>query len=434
MGTERKIIQVDTAGPRLSKEKRKRRNRALILLTVLAAGVAFTFFMMNRSDVKVIGDYTISTVKSGNLTLSTEASGDVVLPMQVTIVSPEEGYASSLDVEVGTTVTTHTVLAVLEDPDLIENIDDYTSSLATSIITLEELEAENVFTIRDLEVTYTRLLTDIEEAEEDVAQNKALSQLKSSRESDYEDSLNDLKDLQEQLEDNRLDLEKEEILGTISLKKQQAIIDQAEITLIRTRNDLEALKIKSPISGSVISLNENLSVTGSYIDQADELFVIADTTQVYFDLEVYEQYATQLVKGDIMTVSVSSNIIDAEVVQIGQTASISSDGLSATVTVRARPLETIQLTSGASAIAEIDLGTKENVLLLPRGSYLTTGSQKYVYKLEGNKAYKTAVTFGDIEGTKVEVVKGLEAGDQIITSGYQNFIDQDVVEINPDNK
>jgi hypothetical protein len=39
------------------------------------------------------------------------------------------------------------------------------------------------------------------------------------------------------------------------------------------------------------------------------------------------------------------------------------------------------------------------------------------------------VTFGEIQGSQVEVLNGLEAGDTIISSGYQDFIDQDVISI-----
>jgi multidrug efflux pump subunit AcrA (membrane-fusion protein) len=52
-----------------------------------------------------------------------------------------------------------------------------------------------------------------------------------------------------------------------------------------------------------------------------------------------------------------------------------------------------------------------------------------VYKIEGKKAKKTAVEFGEIQGNQVEVVKGLAAGDRIIVSSYSEFIDESVVEL-----
>jgi len=80
-------------------------------------------------------------------------------------------------------------------------------------------------------------------------------------------------------------------------------------------------------------------------------------------------------------------------------------------------------------VATITLGTTTDSLVLPRGAYLTTGGQKYVYKVNGTTAKKTAVEFGDMQGNKVVVTKGLEAGDRIITTGYTSFIDSDTVEL-----
>jgi HlyD family secretion protein len=62
-------------------------------------------------------------------------------------------------------------------------------------------------------------------------------------------------------------------------------------------------------------------------------------------------------------------------------------------------------------------------MMIPRGPYLTTGSQRYLYKVEGNVARRVDVTFGVMEGNTVEVLTGVEAGDEVITSGYQNFIE-----------
>lgn len=179
----------------------------------------------------------------------------------------------------------------------------------------------------------------------------------------------------------------------------------------------------------MLSINEDLSIPGSVIDKADSLFVVADREQSYIDFDVYEQYADQLEIGGEMTVTIGSDTMMAEIVKIGKIATMDSDGLSAMISVRAKPITEEILTPGASAVASITLGVESNVLLLPRGSFLTTGSQKWVYRVEEDKAVKTKVTYGSIEGTEVEILSGLEAGDEIITSSYQNYIDENTIEL-----
>ncbi len=107
---------------------------------------------------------------------------------------------------------------------------------------------------------------------------------------------------------------------------------------------------------------------------------------------------------------------------VGKVAQVSSDGLNATVAVKVEPdTQDTALLLGSTAVGTLELGVKQDVLLLPRGPYLTTGSQRYLYRVEGDVARRVEVVFGDVEGQQVEILDGVEAGHEVIISGYQNF-------------
>uniref|UniRef100_UPI00261E6267 efflux RND transporter periplasmic adaptor subunit n=1 Tax=Oceanispirochaeta sp. TaxID=2035350 RepID=UPI00261E6267 len=253
--------------------------------------------------------------------------------------------------------------------------------------------------------------------------------LKSSRQSDYEDAQDVLSDLQDQREDSQADLDEALSSGKIDKRKQQAVINQLKVELATVLEDIEETRIKRPISGEVLSLNETLSIRSSLVKQSDSLFIVADRSDVFIDFDVYEQYAGLLEPGGLMTVTVGTNTMNASIIKIGKIATMDTDGLSAMISVRAKPETELTLTPGASAVASITLEVQEDVLLLPRGSWLTTGNQKYVYLIQGNKAVKTKVTLGEIQGTDVEILQGLSAGDEVITGSYQNYIDQDEIKL-----
>jgi HlyD family secretion protein len=154
------------------------------------------------------------------------------------------------------------------------------------------------------------------------------------------------------------------------------------------------------------------------------LFTIADPTSAIVELEVLEQYSALLSVGQEVTLTVGSSAIKGSITSIGKVAQQSSDGLGATVSVKVKPQEnTTTLLLGNTAVGEINLGTKQGALLLKRGPYLTTGSQKWLYVVKGNTAVRTAVTFGETQGNTVEILSGVSAGEEVITSGYQNFIE-----------
>ena len=429
METEQKIIHTGRTGPLEQKGKKRKRAIAILIIIVLAVGIGIGFRTIGMEKTVTVSNYTKAVVVQQNMVSTVEASGTVVYPTQVTIVSPEEGYVDQLYVSEGDEIALSDVLCVIDIPELDDEIDDLNINLTKERVALEELILNYKYSILELERSTDRLIDDVTEAEEEAETLKSLAQLKSSRESDYEDSLDNLELLQEELQDTTSDLEKERQAKDLAIRKQEAVIAQMEINLAQALEDLDDSRVKSPISGHVMSINESLSVRGSELSESEELFIIANMNEVYLDLDVYEQYVSQLQVGSRMLVTVGTTSFEAEITHIGKIATMDSDGLSAMITVRAVPAQDVSLTMGASAVATITLGSKENTLILPRASYLTTGSQKYVYKVDGDKAYKTTVTFGEIQGSQVEVLSGLEAGDTIISSGYQDFIDQDVISI-----
>jgi RND family efflux transporter, MFP subunit len=426
----RRIISIDGGvKPRGSKAKK---TKTILVFVALIAGIAALVLVLGSAGKKktaTISGYAIGTVEKTDFVKTTDASGTVVLPESIAVPCPEEGYASSLSVAEGDSVKSGQVVAVLSVPTLVNDLDYYRASLAAAKVDYKSLETDYDYQIATAATSMKRYDDKIAEQQKTVDNKKALLALKSSKQSDYDtavDALTALQQSREDAESSKSDLEAKKLLA---LKKQQATIDQYQAQYDRTATEVESARIKAPMSGEVLSISAKLSVPGSLLLQNDTLMTIANRSDTYIDFAVGEQYVSFLKPGDKLTATIGATTLAATIATIGKTATMSSDGLTSTVTVRTRPQAGTSLTPGASATATVTLGTKPGALVLPRGAYLTTGGQKYIYKVEGSKAVKTKVEFGDVEGAKVEIVSGLSAGDKVIMSGYTDFIDDDVVEL-----
>ncbi|MCY1151936.1 MAG: efflux RND transporter periplasmic adaptor subunit [Sphaerochaetaceae bacterium] len=429
MSSDDKIIQVDKVKPHSSKKKKRRIVIILLLLVALGAGI---YWYLNQSvtpDTVSVSSYTTVYVVEGDLTSTTEASGTVVLPNQVTIISTEDAYVDTLYVSEGDSITKEDVLIKFSIPDYEDDMETYTLELEQANIELESQLEQNDYELQTLQLSIDRLEDEIEDTLLDKEKYEALASVKNT----YKDSLEDIEDtlesLYESLEDTKNELEYEKTIQSIDINKQKASIKMIELNISQLEEDIEDLNVTSPMAGEILSINEDLYIEGNYIESSDELFIVADRSQVYVDLDIYEQYASLLDVGDPLELTIGTETMNATIVSIGKVASMDSDGLTATITIRVEPETDTTLNPGASAVASIVLGVEENVLQLPRGSYLTTGNQKYVYVVDGDKAYKTEVVFGDIQSNTVQVISGLEAGDEIITSSYQGFISEDVIQL-----
>ncbi len=87
---------------------------------------------------------------------------------------------------------------------------------------------------------------------------------------------------------------------------------------------------------------------------------------------------------------------------------------------------------GLSLRLRIELGQSSEELLLPVGGFYkdTGGNWVYVLEADGNRAVKRSVKLGRKNTEHFEVIEGLQPGDRVITSSYENFGNNEVLVFN----
>lgn len=418
------IVDQTSVKPAKSKKQKSQGRLAMIVLALLVIGVGVAYqTLLSGDETYVLSEYETAVITQFDLVLTSQASGTVQLPNQIIVTSPDDGYSSGLFVSLGDTVKKGQIIAEIDIDDLEEDIEDYEANLIVARIDREQVILEHNNSLADSAFDINTIKRDVEDLEEDEATYIKLVQINNARKSDLEDIQDNLETARENLETAERKLAQSKTMYLINLKESEALISQKEISLTRAKNELEDSRIKSPMGGDVLEISDEVSVSGSTLKSGDELFTIADPTSALFDLSISEEYAGDIALGDPVSVSVGTLNVSGTITSIGKVAETSDDGLGASVQVDVTPDEfNSSFLLGATAIGVFSLGVEEGALTLPRGAYLTTGAQKYVYIVDGDHAVKTSVTFGEIEGNTVQLLTGVKAGDRIITSGYQNFI------------
>lgn len=86
---------------------------------------------------------------------------------------------------------------------------------------------------------------------------------------------------------------------------------------------------------------------------------------------------------------------------------------------------------GQSLRLRIELGQSSEELLLPVGGFYKDTGGNWVYVLDqDNRAVKRTIKLGRKNTEHFEVLEGLQPGDRVITSSYENFGDIDVLLLN----
>ncbi|MHB0937777.1 MAG: efflux RND transporter periplasmic adaptor subunit [Armatimonadota bacterium] len=238
-----------------------------------------------------------------------------------------------------------------------------------------------------------------------------------------------------------------QVAGKALLARQE--IQAAEADLSRARAEVQAADnalrafraagasgnaVSIPITASISGvITERLATPGQSVEASTDLFTIVNTDRVWVWANVYEKDLAQVRVGQSAVVTVSSfpgKAFRGVVRHIGT-------GLDAeTRTARIRcevPNPGGALKAGMFATVSLATGQGGKALLIPKTAVLDEAGKKIVFAPcmdceEDINAGKSAcgsfdkheVTLGAAHGEKVEVVRGLEAGAQVVTTGqYQ---------------
>ena len=190
--------------------------------------------------------------------------------------------------------------------------------------------------------------------------------------------------------------------------------------MIRRRKD--ALIVKAPIDGELglldVVLGQNIA-SGTKIGQINSVGnykVEAQIDEHYIDRVTEGLEATFERQGD--TFSTVIRKVYPEVRDGKFQADFRFDGP-----------QPDNIRSGQTYYLNLQLGQPEEAIIIPRGTFYqkTGGKWIYVVNKEGTKAVKREIHIGRQNPQYYEVLEGLESGEKVITSGYDNYGDSDVL-------
>ena len=199
-------------------------------------------------------------------------------------------------------------------------------------------------------------------------------------------------------------------------EQAKSAVDQAKLAY---GNAAENTVLRSPISGFVTAKNyDNGDMTSPQLP----VVVIQQIAPVKAVIGVSEQYYSYLKKGAAATLSVDAlgeETFSGIVTNIFPTLDPVTHTVSTEIEVANKDLK---LRPGMYARVHLDFGTKEALTVPDKAIVRQAGSSaRYVYVFSAGKAVYRAVELGQQQGDLYEVVSGLNAGDQVITSAPSNL-------------
>ncbi len=238
---------------------------------------------------------------------------------------------------------------------------------------------------------------------------------------EYEDAVDELGYWRSRREVTRESQAQEEIIRLAQIEQLEASVSQLEKNLILTRSNLDNLLVKAPRAGQLTSLNAEI---GESKGRGERLGQIDDVDRFKATAFVNEFYLNRVRVGQRAELEVSGIRYDLEISKVYPNVQASQFEIDLRF-VDAAPSD---IRRGQTLQMRLVLGDMtSNAVLLANGPFFNDTGGAWVFVLDANRAVATRrdVQLGRRNSTNIEVVGGLLDGDEVIISSYSNFITVD---------
>lgn len=228
-------------------------------------------------------------------------------------------------------------------------------------------------------------------------------------------------------------------------ERQKALWDQkigTEVQFIQAKTGVEALEKRLATLKSQDAMNVVTSPISGYVDEVRQhagemampgmgIIRVVNLGNLKVVAKVPDAYAGTVKKGDVVTVKfpdLNNKEVSTRLTFVSQTV----NPITRTFSVEALiPNNDKQFKPNLNAVVNINDQSKASAIVVPLNlvQHTEEGDVVYVAVQEGNKkvARSRKVKMGLNYNGQVEITEGLSAGDLIITEGYQEIVDGQLV-------
>ena len=388
--------------------------------------LAFIIYLIARPNNKTLridrDTLTFGTAERGEFNDYIRISGRVQ-PMTTIQLSPQEGgIVQQILIEEGSPVKAGDAILVLSNDNLDLQILNSEAELAEkeNILRNTQIQMEQQkLDVRQNELEYG---TQVERLKRAYEQQKALYEEKLIAREEYLKAEEDYNLARQKYGLIRERSKQDSLYRGTQIDRMEESLDNMLLNMQMIRKRKSNLIVKAPIDGELGLLDV---VLGQSIASGTKIGQINSVGTYKVEAQIDEHYIDRVAEG-----------LEATFERQGETFStiirkvypeVREGKFKADFKFAGGQPDNIR--SGQTYYLNLQLGQPEEAIIIPRGSFYqnTGGKWIYVVSKEGNKAVRRDIRIGRQNPQYYEVLEGLEPGERVITAGYDNFGDSDVL-------
>ncbi|HMI03443.1 MAG TPA: efflux RND transporter periplasmic adaptor subunit [Pedobacter sp.] len=407
-------------------EKKRFNKKTILILTggvLFIALVAYGYSLSLNKVYKADADkITVSKVIYGDFEDVVLLNASVVPLTSVIVSSPEGGTVAEIFTENGASVVKGTPLLRIANPNALSGYTSSETSITEQINQLRKLRLDLEQNQRVMSQDMMEIENSLRTATRKYKIDSTLYSKKVITLQEFNISSQDYEYYQGRKKILREAVKQENQSRVMQLQQIDFSITRMNESLETIRQNIENMTIKAPVAGRLSSYDPVIGK--SY--NTNEMLGKIDVMQGYkLQAGVDEYYVNRVKEGQ--TANCEFN---------GKTYQLTVKKVIPEVTAGQFQVELVfdgkspdELRRGLSLQVKLTLSDNSKSLLLAQGQFFQSTGGSWAFVLKDGKATKRNVKIGRKNYLYYEVLEGLQKGEEVITSSYDQFTQYDIIEI-----
>lgn len=299
-------------------------------------------------------------------------------------------------------------------------------SIVSTISTASTIEAERQVTVH-AESTGRLVDLTVEEGDQ-VKKGQLLARIR------YDAQANSLVRANTSLEKARVDFDRaerlynEKVIGQEEYLKARNALEVAQLDLSDRSREMRNTKVTAPFDGTI---TQRKVTEGAFVNNGAELLTIVDFDTLVARVFVPEKQLDRIQVGqaaEVVGKAARGRRGEGKVLRIAPTIDASTGTVKVTVSMPIAAAGASAFLPGMYAEVTLTTDSRSDVLLVPKAAVVRDEEQTYLFTLVGDAsagftAKRVRVETGLNDPERIEIVKGLGAGEPVILAGQTGLKD-----------
>jgi multidrug efflux pump subunit AcrA (membrane-fusion protein) len=361
---------------------------------------------------------TVAEVRHGKFLEYLDVEGTVQPILTVKLNALESGSVLRIVAEDGDMLNVGDTILILQNPDLLRNIEDERDELEKKRITFSEREIQMQRRTSELKRQTIQTAYNLQRITKQYELSKAEFEMGASSRAQLELAEEEYRFNKVNTEMLLEELRHDSLMNVIQTSLMQNDFERELRRFERSRERLDHLTVRSPIAGQLSYVNV---IAGERVSAGNSIGELKVVDRFKISTRISEFYIDRITIGLPATIVHQNRRLPLRIARINP--EVRDRQFAVDLMLIDEIPENTRI--GMNYRIQIELGQPEDALVIPRGSFFQATGGQWIFRLNeaGDRATKANISIGRQNPQQYEILDGLQPGDRVIVSGYDNFGD-----------